>query len=126
MVRVVMREKQGVDLPQRDFQLPQPNGRAAAGIDHQYLVACLNQRARPEAIRQRRRRGLPSSVTVNLLCACPGTLDRRPRITRTKARDACFTKPAVIGVPRAIAAYRPICSSLAGSHKSAAQIKKYS
>ena len=45
-------EQQAVDRAQRDFELPQPDGDAASGIDHQPLRAGLDQRARSEPYRR--------------------------------------------------------------------------
>ena len=52
-----MRDEQHVDLAHRHLELPQADRHAAPGVDDEFLVAGLDQRARAEAGRARRGRG---------------------------------------------------------------------
>jgi hypothetical protein len=55
MIGMVVRKEQTIDLSQRNPSLPKPNRCATAGIDYQDLTSRLDERAGPEAVRQRRR-----------------------------------------------------------------------
>ena len=59
VVRVVVREQQRVDAPDRHLELVQTDGRAPAGVDQKLLVAGLDERARAEPLRARDRHAGP-------------------------------------------------------------------
>jgi hypothetical protein len=52
-------EKLHVDAPDRQLELVEPDGGAAAGVDEQLLVAGLDQRAGAEAVGARDRHAGP-------------------------------------------------------------------
>ena len=59
-----MGEQLHIDGTDRNLELMQPDGRAAAGIDQEFLLASLNQRAGAETIRARDR---PPSLGLDTL-----------------------------------------------------------
>ena len=54
VIRVIVREKESVDPTDRHADLVEPDGRAAPGIDEQFLITGLDQRAGPKPIGTRR------------------------------------------------------------------------
>ena len=54
-----MREKLHIDPTDRDTKLRKPHGGAAAGVNQEFLVARLNQRAGTEALEAWDRRAGP-------------------------------------------------------------------
>jgi len=58
-----MGEQLHIDAADRNLELVQPDGRAAAGIDQEFLLAGLDQRARAETVRLGIGTPVPSSVT---------------------------------------------------------------
>src|ERR1700722_2811972 len=55
VVGVIVGEKLNVDPSDRYLELEEPDGGAAAGVDQEFLLAGLDQRARAEAVRARNR-----------------------------------------------------------------------
>ena len=72
VVRVVVREQQRVDAPDRHLELVQADGRAAACVDQKLLVAGLDERARAEPLRARDRHACPEQrhPEIALYCHC--------------------------------------------------------
>src|SRR4051794_33191124 len=101
MVGVIMGEKLYVDAPDRQLELIEPDGSAAAGVDEELLVAGLDQRARAEAVGARDRHAGPEQCHAEvavcheliLMPASLMTLDQRAISARTSVPNASGVPP---------------------------------
>ena len=70
VVGVIVREQLHVDPADRNLELIEPDGRAAAGVDQEFLVAGLDQRAGAEAVRARDRHAGPEQCHPEIAAHC--------------------------------------------------------
>src|SRR5690348_1391313 len=101
MVRVEVGEKLQVDPAERNFELIEPDGGAATGVDEELAVAGLDQRARTEALgardrhpgpEQRHAEAAPAHELI-LMPASLMTLAQRTVSARTKAPNSAGVPP---------------------------------
>src|ERR1700745_1508998 len=101
VVGMIMGEQLHIDPTDRNLELMQPNGRAAAGVDQEFLLAGLDQGAGAETVRARDRhagpeRWHPQIATRHELILMPAslmTLDQCAISLRTSVPNASGEPP---------------------------------
>src|SRR5262245_41544824 len=101
VVGVIVGEQLHIDPADRNLELMQPDGRAAAGIDQEFLLAGLDQRAGAETVRARDRHAGPEQChpevgTRHELILIPAslmTLDQCAISVRTSVPNASGEPP---------------------------------
>src|ERR1700704_6922404 len=101
MVGVIVGEQLHIDPADRHFKLIEPDRRAAAGIDQEFLLAGLDQRAGSEPVGARDRHTGPEQSHAEVAChhglilmsASLMTLDHRVISARTRVPNASGEPP---------------------------------
>src|SRR3954462_4478381 len=68
MVRMIVREKLHIDAADRHLELIEPDGRTAAGVDQEFLIAGLDQRRGAEPVGARDRHAGPEQGYAEVAC----------------------------------------------------------
>src|SRR5262249_29399619 len=100
VVGVIVREELHVDAADRNAQLMEPDGGAAPGVDQEFLLAGLDQRARTEAVGARHRHAGPQQGDAEVAIAHELILMPASLITfAQRTVSARTSEPNCSGVP---------------------------